>query len=614
MRPEPLRVLLVQEDTLPAMTIQKILSLEAGRPFEVDWVRTLGEGIQKHDTERYDAIILDMSLPDSSGIKTFERMNRRAPETPIVIVTEAKHADLANAAVKAGAQDYLIQEPLDGSQLVRALGYAIERKHAQAELARLASFPEMDPKPIVELREDAALSYANPAARKLFPDLEKLGGAHPLVGNAEALVEQLLRGSEEFLIQKRNLDDRAYAIRVHFARTARLIRLYVADITDYEKVEEMKEEFLHHVSHELRSPLSAINQSVQLLLQSAVGEINEQQEKFLKIAERNASHLREMIEDLLEVTKAQTGKMVIEPRRMELGTLAEEVASDKRLRGEEKGITVKAVVGERLPPAFADPVRTRQVFINLVDNALKFIPKGSTVEVRVAVEDDTALRCSVVDDGPGIETAAAKRIFDKLYQIKGGKTVDGKGKGLGLGLFICREIVTRQGGRIRLDTKPGEGCSFSFTVPAFGLAKALEPLASQKGGALRLIRIELFPPSHLLAGNASGSLFNEAREILLRNVHADDVLLPEMSPVGGEGLFFVATAASAEVAEKVAKKLRGRLADHPQMQLNRVEPRAEADALLVPRENAEASAAAMADAVTRAVDAAFRERADASTG
>lgn len=226
---------------------------------------------------------------------------------------------------------------------------------------------------------------------------------------------------------------------------------------------EMKDQFISHVSHELRSPLSAVHQFTTILLDGLAGELNSEQREYLEITLRNSLQLRDMIGDLLEVTRAQSGKLTIEAQPTSLCDLFEPMIKTYERRAAEKGIAFRITCPSELPLVQADPNRIGQVFSNLLDNALKFTSYGAISVSGHRDEDDKFVRIAVADTGCGISADSLPRIFDRLYQSP--NTLESSRKGLGLGLHICRYLVELHGGRIWVESKEGEGATVFFTVP-----------------------------------------------------------------------------------------------------------------------------------------------------
>jgi signal transduction histidine kinase len=226
-----------------------------------------------------------------------------------------------------------------------------------------------------------------------------------------------------------------------------------------------KDRILSHVSHELRTPLTAVHKFVTILLDGLAGEINAEQKEYLKIALKNANLLNEMIEDLLDSTRIDSGKMLFHPEAVSLQAIMDEIHLTLRSMASEKKISLTVDIDADLPRLYADPVRVRQVLLNLLDNALKFTPEGGAIKVRGGVfERDPGFVCvSVSDTGPGISPKGQKSLFQRLHQEDNAGAASRKG--LGLGLYISKEIISRHLGNIWVDSQPGRGTTFYFTLP-----------------------------------------------------------------------------------------------------------------------------------------------------
>jgi signal transduction histidine kinase/DNA-binding response OmpR family regulator len=226
---------------------------------------------------------------------------------------------------------------------------------------------------------------------------------------------------------------------------------------------EMKDEFISHVSHELRSPLSALHQFTTILLDGLAGEVNSEQREYLEIILRNSLQLRDMIGDLLEVTRAQAGKLTIEPQPISLCDLFRPMIQTYEQRAAGKGIAFLTSCPPDLPLVQADSNRIGQVLSNLLDNALKFSTHGAISMSGHRDEDDEFVRIAVADNGCGISADSLPKIFDRLYQSP--NTLELSRRGLGLGLYICKHLVELHGGRIWAESKEDAGTTVFFTVP-----------------------------------------------------------------------------------------------------------------------------------------------------
>ena len=240
------------------------------------------------------------------------------------------------------------------------------------------------------------------------------------------------------------------------------------DITERKSAEttlleniRLKSNFTSMVSHELRTPLTAIKEGIGIVLDGAAGEINEEQKDFLDTAKRNVDRLTRLINDVLDFTKLQSGKMFMKIAENDIGAMIKEVVKTQMPVAKEKGLYLKTEIVPGIPKVQFDHDRIIQVLINLVNNALKFTEKGG-ITVSAYLKSGS-VSVSVDDTGPGIKEADLPKVFQEFRQIEDAKTR--KAGGSGLGLDITKEIVARHGGRIWAESQYGKGSSFKFTLP-----------------------------------------------------------------------------------------------------------------------------------------------------
>jgi len=305
---------------------------------------------------------------------------------------------------------------------------------------------------------------------------------------------------------------------------------------------EFKNQFLSHVSHELRTPLTCIHQFTSLLFDGLAGEINPEQRDHLGTILKSVNQLGAMVRDLLEASRAESGKIRIEPRCVSIVDLIRLAVTMVQATAREKQVGLEIGVDTRIPFVYGDPDRILEVLINLIDNGIKFTPSGGSVAVQACLveTDPEFVYLSVADTGSGISPEAKALIFERLYQDP--NAVDNSRKGLGLGLFISRELVGLHGGRIWVATELGHGSTFSFTLPLFSLAKLLFPVATYQGqlrDAIVLVKVELTPRSKPPRGNWK-DICQRCLETLQRCVYLDkDLVLPPMATSGPDQTFFV---------------------------------------------------------------------------
>src|ERR1700733_4902562 len=325
---------------------------------------------------------------------------------------------------------------------------------------------------------------------------------------------------------------------------------------------EFKNQFLSHVSHELRTPLTCIHQFVTILLDGLAGEINADQRYHLGTVLNSVHQLRAMIRDLLEATRAESGKIRIEPRCITVSDLIQQAISMMAATAKEKQVGLEVGLDSRIPFVYADPDRVLQVLINLIDNGIKFTPHGGAVLIRACmVEADPGMvYVSVADTGQGIGSEAKALIFERLYQDP--NSIDNNRAGLGLGLFIAKEVVELHGGRIWVASEVGNGSTFSFTLPLYSLAKLLSPVITyedQLRDAIVLVKVELTPLSNPPRSNWK-DVRRQSLHALNRCVYLDkDLVLPVMRNTDSNETFFVVASTDLDRAEVMMKRIREQL-------------------------------------------------------
>lgn len=350
---------------------------------------------------------------------------------------------------------------------------------------------------------------------------------------------------------------------------ARSIRYSIERYALHQELERLREKdiqrknsFLSHVSHELRSPLAVIHQFVSLMLDGIGGELSTDQQEYLEITMRNTEQLRAMINDLLDVTRADTAKLTVVPKRVNSTSLITEQVATSRISAMLQEIKLQTELPDSLPAVYADPVRVQQILINLIGNAIKFTDSAGTITVAAQVyEKDTKfLHVSVSDTGAGIADDDKQQIFDRLYQVD--ESVDIGRKGLGLGLHICKELVELQGGRIWVESILGEGSIFSFTLPIFSMDQLLSPILtthSFSNGAT-LIAVNISPNRDGQVKGKPDYAINIAHQLLERCVYPDcDLLLPRLVHSEASETFFIVAAAGHDGASVLCQRIQTQL-------------------------------------------------------
>jgi PAS domain S-box-containing protein len=323
----------------------------------------------------------------------------------------------------------------------------------------------------------------------------------------------------------------------------------------------LQEKFLSHVSHELRTPLTAIYFFTTNVLDGVFGDLTRVQHEHLALALDNVTQLKDMVSDLLDITRVETHKLALAHQPTNLFQATSEVLSTCRTNAAAKNISLRADFRENLPLVWADRARVRQILTNLIDNGIKFTPDLGTISVKAELfgENHDFVCVSVSDTGCGISAENREIIFERLAQVK----VSGEASrsGLGLGLFISRELVSGHGGRIWLESCPGQGSTFHFTLPVFSLAKYCSHIFSGRNldaGSVTLIAVDVVE----VRGGVQADILQEIRQILERCIHlGQDVLLPATGDDGPIVTFFIVACTDRKGSMLIANRILGNLQD-----------------------------------------------------
>ena len=250
--------------------------------------------------------------------------------------------------------------------------------------------------------------------------------------------------------------------------------LIAHDVTSVRDASRMKANFLSMITHELRSPLNAINGYLDLTLEGIGGELNDQQREFMQRARAGSEHLYALIEDLLLLSRADAGQLRLSREIILLQDVMLNAVEEFELSARDKGVTMVIDIAQDFPRLYADAVRIQQVLRNLVSNALHFTPKGEKVTISAIVEDYASLpealsdegqrvvKLQVRDTGSGIAPEYQERIFERFYQIA---DTNSSRSGQGLGLAIVKMIVELHGGYVTVESTPGQGSTFTCILP-----------------------------------------------------------------------------------------------------------------------------------------------------
>ena len=325
------------------------------------------------------------------------------------------------------------------------------------------------PDPILVLSPEGAIDFANPAATRL---LSKLDLQSALPAGVQAEVQRVLKGGEDYLPAS---FEKALCLRVGDHEAFLLPRIIgirddsghvfgaaiiLQDVTRLRLLDDVKTKLVSTVSHELKTPLTSVRMGLHLLLEERIGPLTSKQMELLLAARDDSERLLEMINDLLDLAKLESGEAGLPHLAMGARELVDNSAGSLREYVEARGLRLAVKTGPDLPKVAVDATQIAHVFSNFVSNAVKYTKRGEEIVIQAA-RCDGAVRFSVIDHGPGIPPEYQDRLFERFFRVPGSDTA-----GAGLGLAIAREVIAAHGGRIGVNSTPGQGSEFYFDLPA----------------------------------------------------------------------------------------------------------------------------------------------------
>jgi len=449
------------------------------------------EAMEILEAEAVHVILCDLKMPVMDGIEVQNRVRVEYPDLPFVVITGHGTIDTAVECMKNGAYDF-ISKPFRTDHLQLIVRRALEKRELEektrilreahernlydlaAEQSRVRTIVHCMAEGVLVTNRDLEVVLQNPALARLL-DLPKVPEQPTLLSRyldepflAEAIEGLMERApdrwemvSREF--RKGSADLRALSAPIFDVAGEVLGSVTVfQDITSFKELDRMKSHFVQMVSHELRSPLATVQQQLGVILEGLAGELNEKQQSLLGRSRDKIQSLLELINDLLDVAKIESGHAVQEQVPLNLGEVLNEVAAFLRERAQKQGIALELEIHPHLPLIHADRRCMEEVFTNLVSNAIQYSPDGGRV-LLCAKPHGENIEVRVTDTGIGIPAEEIPKIFDKFYRVKHPRTR--QIIGTGLGLAIVKGIVESHRGSVEVDSELGAGTTFRLLFP-----------------------------------------------------------------------------------------------------------------------------------------------------
>ncbi|MBO4886589.1 MAG: HAMP domain-containing protein [Clostridia bacterium] len=389
---------------------------------------------------------------------------------------------MSDAAMGMAAGDFSIEADAsqrgEVGQLAASLNYlSSELSHNLSELTiernRLRQSVNGLREGFVSVNSAGRITYFNPAMREMYPGNDSTNDRMALVPD-EALWQAFDRAIVDSAPAVYDLVTTDRVIRATInpvtgedGQTVGAVGLFT-DITESERLERTRRDYVANVSHELRTPLTAMRGLIEPLRDGMVKN-DETRMRYYDILLRETLRLSRLIDDLMELSRLQSGKLSMEVRQVALSAIIEDLADKYTGAAREKNQTFRLLVDpSECPDVLTNADRAEQVLVILLDNAMKYTPEGGSIALDVREEDDRAV-VSVSDTGVGIAKADLPYVFDRFYKADKSRTGS---SGSGLGLSIAREILQSMGERIWVTSQPGQGSVFSFTLTLYSPREA----------------------------------------------------------------------------------------------------------------------------------------------
>ena len=487
-------VLVVDDEKVVRDGCSRILSPEG---FQVLTAKNGQDALGVLDGQTTNVILCDLKMPVMGALEVLEVVGQRYPDIPVIIITGHGTVESAVECMKRGAYDF-ITKPFRADHLVLVVRRALEKQtlerraqQLQEERARslyALATEQSRVRTIVGCMADGVLITTpdlevvlhNPAATRLLESMppENQGGTladYISDDNLCHALQDLLQnaeGEEEYISQElilggkhlRALSALVYGPERHVLGTVTVLH----DITSFKELDEMKSNFVHHVSHELRSPLSAIKQQHSVILDGLTGELTDKQRELLSRAQDKIQGLLEMINDLLDVARIESGHGVQQQVPLDLADTLQHIVNLLEPKAEEQGLALELKLPEDLPLVQADERSMEEVFTNLISNAINYSPEGGTVAIAASKHMEF-VEVQVSDTGVGIAAEELPKIFDKFYRVKHPQTR--QVIGTGLGLSIVKGVIEAHRGSVEVESTPGVGTTFTVLLPIIAEGK-----------------------------------------------------------------------------------------------------------------------------------------------
>lgn len=481
-------LLVVDDEKVIRDGCSRILSSEG---FQVLTAVNGRDALEILDRQDANVILCDLKMPVMGAVEVLGAVGERYPDVPVIIITGHGTVESAVECMQKGAYDF-ITKPFRADHLVLVVKRALEKQTLEritrrlqeergrnlydlaAEQSRIRTILTCMADGVLVTTRDLDVVLHNPACMRLLefsPSALPAGKLYDYIEDdnlcealktlllnteeeAESVVQELVRGQKHL----RALSAPVYGPEHQAIGTVTVLH----DITSFKELDQMKSDFVHQVSHELRAPLAAIMQQHTVILDGLAGELTAKQNELLTRAQGRIQGLLDMINDMLDVARIESARGMQQQTELGLADIIEETVTLMQAKARERGVSLEMELPE-LPLVQAHARSMEEVFTNLISNAINYSPDGGTVTVS-AIPQGEYLEVRVSDTGVGIAPEEIPKIFDKFYRVKHPQTR--QVIGTGLGLSIVKGIIEAHRGSVEVESEPGIGTTFRVLLPA----------------------------------------------------------------------------------------------------------------------------------------------------
>ena len=442
------------------------------------------QGLEMIAREHFDIILLDLMMPQMSGLDVLPDIKADHPDTVVIVITGYSTVEHSIEAMKAGAFDF-IPKPFSPKKLKVVVSKALEHTRALKDIAeeksRMRGLINRLSAGVVATDNRKQVVLANPAFRNMmnYHGRHFIGRPIESIIHNPKLLDMIAQAlimdtnaatelTEEILLNHDNAETEEVVLNVRCAPIRDRIGLTLGtitvlhDITVLKKMDQMKSDFVSLVSHEIRSPMNSVLMQLKVILDGLAGDVTSKQQEMLTRASLKIHSLVDMASDLLDLSKIESGLITLEKESIQFNDLLQEQVKFHRETAEAKQIHLHFDPSPNLPPVQANQQNMEEVVSNLVTNAINYTPEGGDIRLSLCIEN-AYLRIDVADTGWGIPPEDLERVFTRFYRVKNDKTR--YITGTGLGLPIIRSIIEAHHGTIQVKSTLDKGSVFSVYIP-----------------------------------------------------------------------------------------------------------------------------------------------------